>query len=292
MGLLWSVSRFWVTARNRTPSETSSWMERMLSATLRPHRSSFQTSTASKRRARAPCRSRSSCGRLALAPLQPVSTYPAKNLPAAAGRVVAQLPELHLAALVRGTDAGVKGNSHGPDMSDSVLAQSQGLTIQTFLGHSAFACGRAQEWRKGPSSTLSQTETPEAAKLAQTCGLRADVGRQQTAAETFTAERIGSPSATCKEHELLPRDRDACKYLVLHDFGKIPRRLSRAATRRIALWFLFGLELQARHKLMREAPSSQHQAVLCEERGCAVTTRTYTHAGKQLLHGTGVSVTP
>jgi hypothetical protein len=79
MGFVSSVSRFWVTARNRTPSETSSWMDRMLSATLRPQRSSFQTRTASKRRARASCRSRSSSGRLALAPLQPVSTYSART---------------------------------------------------------------------------------------------------------------------------------------------------------------------------------------------------------------------
>jgi DUF1680 family protein len=46
----------------------------------------------------------------------------------------------------------------------------------------------------------------------------------------YVDDQIGSPSATRKEHELLPRDRDACKCLVLHGFGKIPRLPCRAVT--------------------------------------------------------------
>ncbi len=53
IGLLSSVSMFWVMAMKRTPSETSSWMLLMEAATLRPHLSNFQTSTASIRRMRA-----------------------------------------------------------------------------------------------------------------------------------------------------------------------------------------------------------------------------------------------
>jgi len=79
MGLSAPVSIDSVGLRKWMPRDTSSWIERTQCATLRPHRSSFQTNTASNFRNRASRRSWSSRGRLACAPLKPVSTYSAKT---------------------------------------------------------------------------------------------------------------------------------------------------------------------------------------------------------------------
>jgi hypothetical protein len=61
---------------------------------------------------------RSSCGRLAAAPLKPVSTYSANTCqPALLMNVLAQFVKLHFAALIRGADPGVDGDDHDTSMS-------------------------------------------------------------------------------------------------------------------------------------------------------------------------------
>lgn len=65
----------WEVAMNRMPWELSAASCSLRCNTLRPNRSSFHTRTASNLRRAASFITRSSSGRLAFAPLQPVSTY-------------------------------------------------------------------------------------------------------------------------------------------------------------------------------------------------------------------------
>jgi hypothetical protein len=75
IGLDSSVPMFWVTAKNATPMPASSWSVAMVSTIDRPHRSSFQVRTSSKRRRRASFINRFRSGLDDFVPEIPVSTY-------------------------------------------------------------------------------------------------------------------------------------------------------------------------------------------------------------------------
>jgi hypothetical protein len=118
--------------------------------------------------------------------------------------------------------------------------------------------GVEREWNRGrvggPTAVGSNGETNGDAKVLESLRGRAEGRPQPTGRQISGRNGFGSPSATRKEHALLPRGGDACKCLVLHGFGKIPRR-PYPRDGRIALWFVSVLELRATHKLMMEAHS-------------------------------------
>jgi hypothetical protein len=113
MGLSAPVSIDSVGLRKRMPSETSSWMDRTQCATLRPQRSSFQTSTPSNFWSRASRRSWSSRRPAGDGAAESRIHIFLKDLPALAGDVFSERVELHIATLVRRTDSSVNGDDHG-----------------------------------------------------------------------------------------------------------------------------------------------------------------------------------